>query len=98
MTAPDFDTLHIQAATFRRLVQHLMLERPDVPDNDLMAVAGFGRNRLADWYLEASEARGITMTRDEALEAVYGMRYGQWQAQHQRAPRPPPPPASRDPE
>ena len=90
MTTPDLDTLHIEAATFRRLVEHLMHERPDVRNIDLMAVAGFCRNCLADWYRDASEARGITMTRAEAREAVYGMAYEQWKAQHQSAPEQPP--------
>lgn len=100
MTTPDLDTLHIEAATFRRLVEHLMLERPDVRNIDLMAVAGFCRNRLADWYMDASEARGITMTRAEAREAVYGMPYEQWKAQHQSAPlqSPTAPDSQRDPD
>ena len=84
MTKPDLDTIQIEAATYRRLVQHLMHERPDVQNDDLMAVAGFCRNCLADWYREAAETRGITMTRDEAREAVYGMPFEQWQARHQR--------------
>ena len=80
MIKPDLDTIQIEAATYRRLVQHLMQERPDVRNVDLMAVAGFCRNCLADWYREAAETRGITMTRDEAREAVYGMPFEQWQA------------------
>ena len=80
MIKPDLDTIQIEAATYRRLVQYLMQERPDVRNVDLMAVAGFCRNCLADWYREAAETRGITMTRDEAREAVYGMPFKQWQA------------------
>ena len=63
--------------------QHLMHERTDVQNIDLMILAGFCRNCLADWYREAAEARGITMTSDEAREAVYGMPFAQWKAQHQ---------------
>lgn len=84
MIKPDLDTIQIEAATYRRLVQHLMQERPDVHNDDLMAFAGFCRNRLADWYREAAETRGITMTRDEAREAVYGMPFEQWQARDRR--------------
>ena len=51
---------------------------------DLMIVAGFCRNCLADWYREAAEAHGITMTRDEAREAVYGMPFAEWKAHHQK--------------
>ena len=84
MTKPDLDTIQIEAATYRRLVQHLVQERLDVGNEDLMAVAGFCRNCLADWYREAAETRGITMTCDEAREAVYGMPFKQWQARRHR--------------
>ncbi|MFD0738174.1 DUF1244 domain-containing protein [Lysobacter koreensis] len=83
MTDTDFETTQIEAAAFRRLLQHLMHERPDVQNIDLMILAGFCRNCLSDWYREAADARGIAMTRDEAREAVYGMPFGQWKAQHQ---------------
>jgi len=84
MTEPDHDTVAIEAATFRRLLQHLMGERPDVQNIDLMIQAGFCRNCLSDWYREAAQARGIAMTRDEARAAVYGMPFAQWKARHQR--------------
>jgi hypothetical protein len=83
MTAPDFETTQIEAAAFRRLLQHLMHERTDVQNIDLMILAGFCRNCLSDWYRDAAEARGITMTRDEAREAVYGEPFAQWKAKHQ---------------
>lgn len=84
MTDTDPDTIAIEAAAFRRLRQHLMLERPDVQNIDLMILADFCRNCLSDWYREAAEARGITMTRDAAREAVYGMPFAQWKSQHQQ--------------
>lgn len=84
MTETDLETIQIEAATYRRLVQHLMHDRPDVQDIDLMTIAGFCRSCLADWYREAAEARGITMTEGEAREAVYGMPFDQWKAMHQR--------------
>lgn len=83
MISPDLDTVHIEAATYRRLVQHLMRERSDVRDSDLMNVAGFCRSGLAQWYREAAEARGVTMTDEEARESVYGMPVAQWKALHQ---------------
>ena len=83
MTTTDPETIAIEAAAFRRLLRHLMVERPDVQNIDLMIQAGFCRNCLSDWYREAAEARGITMTRDEAREAVYGMPFAQWKAVHQ---------------
>ncbi len=83
MTTPDFETTQIEAATFRRLLRHLMQQRPDVQNIDLMILAGFCRNCLSDWYREAAESHDITMTRDEAREAVYGMPFAQWKQQHQ---------------
>ena len=84
MTDPDSQNDEIEAAVFRRLVQHLMRERPEVQNIDLMILAGFCRNCLADWYREAAGARGITMTKDEAREAVYGRSFGEWKAEYQR--------------
>ena len=83
MSETDFETSQIEAAVFRRLVQHLMRERADVQNIDLMILAGFCRNCLSDWYREAAEQRGITMTRDEAREAVYGEPFADWKAKHQ---------------
>ena len=79
----DAETVEIEAATFRRLLEHLMVERPDVQNIDLMILAGFCRNCLADWYREAAETKGIGMTRDEAREAVYGMPFAEFKARHQ---------------
>ncbi|MCA1714877.1 MAG: DUF1244 domain-containing protein [Gammaproteobacteria bacterium] len=84
MSNPDFESTQIEAAAFRRLLQHLVQERPDVQNIDLMILAGFCRNCLSDWYREAAEARGITMTRDEAREVVYGMPFADWKAMHQK--------------
>ncbi len=83
MTESDHETTQIEAAAFRRLLRHLMQERPDVQNIDLMITAGFCRNCLADWYREAARARGIDMTRDEAREAVYGEPFAQWKRRHQ---------------
>jgi hypothetical protein len=84
MTDSDHETTQIEAAAFRRLLQHLVHERPDVQNIDLMILAGFCRNCLSDWYREAAEARGITMTRNEAREAVYGEPFAQWKQRHQK--------------
>jgi uncharacterized protein len=74
----------LEAAAFRRLRDHLMRERTDVQNIDLMILAGFCRNCLADWYLEAAGERGLEMSKDAAREAVYGMPFGQWKAKHQK--------------
>jgi hypothetical protein len=77
-------TTELEAAAFRRLLKHLNSSRTDVQNIDLMILAGFCRNCLADWYREAAEARGIAMTRDEAREHVYGEPFAQWKSRHQK--------------
>lgn len=69
----------IAAEVYRRLIRHLRY-RSDAENIDLMGLAGFCRNCLADWTAEAS---GGTIAKDEAREAVYGMPYAQWKAEHQ---------------
>ena len=73
----------LESAVFRRLVQHLMQDRPDVQNIDLMNLAGFCRNCLGRWYQEAAAERGATLTKDEAREIVYGMPYADWVASRQ---------------
>jgi hypothetical protein len=70
---------HLAATAFRRLIDHLRM-RTDVQNVDLMGVAGFCRNCLADWL---SEASGGALNRDQAREAVYGMPQAEWKARHQ---------------
>ena len=77
----------LEAAAFRRLVEHLR-ERSDVQNIDLMNLAGFCRNCLSRWYREAAEARDIPLADPDAREIVYGMPYKEWQAKHQRAATP----------
>ena len=72
----------LEAAAFRRLVQHLR-ERTDVQNIDLMNLAGFCRNCLANWYREAAEAQGLGVSKEESREMVYGMPYEEWKARHQ---------------
>ena len=79
----DTTTRAIEAAAFRRLLRHLVQERPDVQNIDLMIQAGFCRNCLADWYREAAAGAGVAMTKDEARAAVYGMPFAEWKARHQ---------------
>lgn len=76
--------VELEAAAFRRLREHLLQERPDVQNIDLMILAGFCRNCLADWYREAAVERGIAMDKDAAREAVYGMPFAEWKAVHQK--------------
>ena len=77
-------TTELEAAAFRRLLQHLNTTRPDVQNIDLMILAGFCRNCLADWYREAAAERGTEMSRDQAREHVYGEPFARWKARHQK--------------
>jgi uncharacterized protein len=79
----DATRTELEAAAFRALMHHLLQDRPDVQNIDLMNLAGFCRNCLSRWYQEAAEARGIAMTKDQAREIVYGMPYADWVAQNQ---------------
>ena len=79
----DQTRLELEAAAFRRLRQHLMEDRPDVQNIDLMTLAGFCRNCLSRWYQEAAKARGLDMDKDTAREIFYGMPYEDWRAQTQ---------------
>jgi hypothetical protein len=77
-------TTELEAAAFRRLRQHLMQDRPDVQNIDLMILAGFCRNCLSDWYAEAAAERGIALDKAAAREAIYGEPFNDWKAKHQR--------------
>jgi hypothetical protein len=72
----------LEAAAFRRLIEHLR-ERTDVQNIDLMELAGFCRNCLSTWYLEAAAERDVPLSKDEAKEIVYGMPYEEWKAKYQ---------------
>jgi len=80
----DETRTRVEAAAFRRLLAHLNETRPDVQNIDLMILAGFCRNCLADWYREAAAVEGAALDKDAARTAVYGMPFAQWKAQHQR--------------
>jgi uncharacterized protein len=76
-----------EAAAFRHLVAHLRT-RSDVQNIDLMNLAGFCRNCLADWYREAAAAAGVSLDKDQARELIYGMPVAQWKAKHQQGATP----------
>jgi len=83
MTAIDPATrTELEAAAFRRLVAHLR-ERTDVQNIDLMTLAGFCRNCLANWVREAGDGRGLALTKEDSREMVYGMPYAEWQRRYQ---------------
>jgi hypothetical protein len=82
MIIDDKTRTELEAAVFRRLVEHLR-SRNDVQNIELMNLAGFCRNCLSNWLKEAADAKGVEMSKDESREAVYGMPYETWKATHQ---------------
>ena len=80
----DATRTRIEAAAFRRMVRHLMQDRPDVQNIDMMNLAGFCRNCLSRWYQEAAAEEGVTLDKAAAREVVYGMPYDEWTEKHQR--------------
>ena len=77
----------LEAAAFRRLVEHLR-SRTDVQNIDLMNLAGFCRNCLSNWVKEAADQNGLPMTKEESREAIYGMPFDEWKAKYQKAASP----------
>ena len=75
--------LKLEAAAFRGLVEHLQ-RRTDVQNIDLMNLAGFCRNCLSKWYMNAAKEQGVEMDYDQAREIIYGMPYEQWKAKFQQ--------------
>lgn len=73
----------VEAAVFRRLVQHFR-EHTEVQNIDVMNLAGFCRNCLAKWYRAAAEERGVSLEDAAAREAIYGMPYAEWKAKYQK--------------
>jgi hypothetical protein len=82
MALDDKTQTELEAAVFRRLVEHLRA-RADVQNIDLMNLAGFCRNCLSNWMKDAADERNIALTKDESRELVYGMTYDEWKAKHQ---------------
>ena len=72
----------IEAAVFRRLVEHLDAHK-EVQNIDLMNLAGFCRNCLSKWYVEAAREEGRDIDYETAREIVYGMPYAEWKSKHQ---------------
>jgi hypothetical protein len=80
---PEATRTEIEAAAFRRLVQHFR-NRTDVQNIDVMNLAGFCRNCLSKWYRAEAGERGVELTDPEARELIYGMPYDDWKALHQK--------------
>ena len=80
----EFDELDalpdgVAAAAFRRLVRHLQ-HRHDAQNIELMGLAGFCRNCLADWIRDA----GYLGDKAAARAVIHGMPQDEWKATRQR--------------
>ena len=80
---PQVDREAVEAAVYRRLVEHLR-GKPEVQNIDLMCLADFCRNCLSKWYVAAASERGIKLDYDAAREIVYGMPYAEWKERYQK--------------
>ena len=83
MSVDDKTQTELEAAVFRRLIEHLR-SRTDVQNIDLMNLAGFCRNCLSNWMKDAADAKGVPMSKDESREIVYGEPFEQWKSKHQK--------------
>jgi uncharacterized protein len=83
MATDEKSRTELEAAVYRRLVEHLRT-RTDVQNIDLMNLAGFCRNCLSNWMKDAADARGLPMTKEESRETVYGMPFDEWRARYQK--------------
>ena len=68
----------VAGAAFRRLVRHLQ-HRHDAQNIELMGLAGFCRNCLADWIDDA----GFAGDKGAARELIHGMPQEEWKATRQ---------------
>tara|TARA_R110002073_G_scaffold268522_1_gene431795 strand:- start:711 stop:1004 length:294 start_codon:yes stop_codon:yes gene_type:complete len=78
----DATRQEIEAATFRRLLQHLD-DNKDVQNIELMNLAKFCRNCLSKWYVAEAQSRDADIDYESAREIVYGMPYSEWKSLYQ---------------
>jgi hypothetical protein len=83
MAMDDNTRIELEAAVYRRLVEHLR-SRTDVQNIDMMNLAGFCRNCLSNWMKDAADEQGVPMSKDESRKIVYGMPFEQWRAKYQK--------------
>ena len=84
MKNEDKSSIEVEAAVFRRLLDHLS-ENNDVQNLDLMNLAGFCRNCLSKWYVAASSEFGEEIDYEQAREYVYKMPYSSWKEKYQKS-------------
>ncbi len=75
--------IEIKAKAFDRLINHLD-NRKDVQNIDLMILANFCRNCLANWMTEEAKNLSVELPKDKAREYIYKMPYTQWKDKYQK--------------
>ena len=80
---PEAERNAIEAAAFRRLINHLDGRR-DVQNLALMDLSGFCRNCLSRWLREEAAQQGTEIPDAEARQYIYRMPYSQWKSDHQK--------------
>ena len=75
--------VELESAAFRTLIYHLK-SRTDVQNKDLMNLAGFCRNCLSKWMVEAANSKDIPLDYEGARKHVYGMTYEEWKTNYQK--------------
>ena len=73
----------IEAATFRRLINHLQ-NNTSLQNIDLMNLAGFCRNCLSKWMVEEASKESIKLDYELVRNEVYGMDYSEWKKKYQK--------------
>ncbi len=73
----------IKAEVLDRLITHLQTNT-ELQNIDLMDPAGFCRNCLAKWYMEASADHAFPIEYENARTVIYGMPYNDWKKKYQK--------------
>ena len=73
----------IEATTFRKIIKHLQ-DNKELQNIDLMNLAGFCRNCISKWYVEAAREHGNEVEYDKAKEIIYNMTYAEWKKKYQK--------------
>ena len=79
----DAMKIELEAAAFRSIKKHLQ-EHTELQNIDLMELAGFCRNCMAKWYQQAASEQGISLSKAESREEIYGMPYSEWKEKYQK--------------
>ena len=79
----DDEREKIEAATFRRLINHLQ-KNTNLQNIDLMNLAGFCRNCLSKWMVEEASKKSLHLDYEEVRNEVYGMNYDEWKKKYQK--------------